>query len=436
MSTFSNKIGLIPFTILTTVSMTDGIIMLPTMVATVGSISIYAWVETIIGVLVLAYAFSKCGMYSQKTGGLGGYAEYAFGKSGNFIANYTYAIALLIANVGVAISVVAYASAFLEVFLTPFQAALWAGLVLSGATIANFWGTGITVKLGFIAMLCKVVPAAVMSLCGLYFFNPYIFTAAWNPHHYSTLHAISASNSFTLWAFLGLETACSNMDKVQNPQRNVPIAVMAATIGIGVFSLIYTTVIQGIVPNEVLSASNAPFGDAFTYMFGALIGRIVTAFMIFGCAGALIAWQFTLGELLREGAYEGYFPRVFGQLTGKGIPVKGMILMVFIQLVMLVFTTSPTLIKQFDALLQLATVANLIPFVLAMAALDIMQKQAGYNSRLTRMVAVFGGIYSIYACYACGMEAVTYGMIATLTGYILYGLHAGHAEKIYSSIGQ
>ena len=37
---------------------------------------------------------------------------------------------------------------------------------------------------------------------------------------------------------------------------------------------------------------------------------------------------------------------------------------------------------------------------------------------------------------AAFISAVTYGMIATLTGYILYGLHAGHAEKIYSSIGQ
>lgn len=44
----NNKVGLIQFMILTTVSMTDGIIMLPTMVATVGAISIYAWIETII----------------------------------------------------------------------------------------------------------------------------------------------------------------------------------------------------------------------------------------------------------------------------------------------------------------------------------------------------------------------------------------------------
>ena len=119
----NNKVGLIQFTILTTVSMTDGIIMLPTMVATVGAISIYAWIETIICVMILAYAFAKCGAYSKKSGGLGGYAEYAFGRSGNFIANFTYAIALMIANVGIAISVVAYSSAFFDVELSPVDAA-------------------------------------------------------------------------------------------------------------------------------------------------------------------------------------------------------------------------------------------------------------------------------------------------------------------------
>ena len=62
----NNKVGLIQFTILTTVSMTVGIIMLPTMVATVGAISVYAWIETIICVMILAHAFAKCGAYSKK----------------------------------------------------------------------------------------------------------------------------------------------------------------------------------------------------------------------------------------------------------------------------------------------------------------------------------------------------------------------------------
>eukprot|EP01083_Nonionella_stella_P046245 123801_1 len=51
---------------------------------------------TAVGSMALAWAFAKCGMFSRKTGGKGGYAEYAFGKSGNFMANYTYGVSLLI----------------------------------------------------------------------------------------------------------------------------------------------------------------------------------------------------------------------------------------------------------------------------------------------------------------------------------------------------
>ena len=44
-----NKVGVIQFTILTIVSMTDGIIMIPTLAAGVGAISLYAWITTTLG---------------------------------------------------------------------------------------------------------------------------------------------------------------------------------------------------------------------------------------------------------------------------------------------------------------------------------------------------------------------------------------------------
>ncbi len=83
--------------------MVSGTIMLPTKLAEVGTISIISWLVTAVGSMALAWAFAKCGMFSRKSGGMGGYAEYAFGKSGNFMANYTYGVSLLIANVAIAI---------------------------------------------------------------------------------------------------------------------------------------------------------------------------------------------------------------------------------------------------------------------------------------------------------------------------------------------
>lgn len=71
----------------------------------------------------------------------------------------------------------------------------------------------------------------------------------------------------TLWAFLGLESACANTDVVENPERNVPIAVLGGTLGAAVIYIVSTNVIAGIVPNMDLANSTAPFGTAFAQMF-------------------------------------------------------------------------------------------------------------------------------------------------------------------------
>lgn len=72
MSKSNNKMGVVQLTILTAVNMMgSGIIMLPTKLAEVGTISIVSWLVTAVGSMALAYAFAKCGMFSRKSGGMG-----------------------------------------------------------------------------------------------------------------------------------------------------------------------------------------------------------------------------------------------------------------------------------------------------------------------------------------------------------------------------
>ena len=74
--------------------------------------------------------------------------------------------------------------------------------------------------------------------------------------------AVSSSIALTLWSFAGFESAVSNSDAVENPEKNVPIAVLAATLGAAAVYIVSTNVIQGIVPGAELVNSNAPFGVA------------------------------------------------------------------------------------------------------------------------------------------------------------------------------
>ena len=109
----NHKMNVWQLTILTAVNMMgSGIIMLPSNLAEFGGISIVSWLVTAVGSMCLAYAFSKCGMFSKKSGGMTGYAEYSFGKAGNFLCNYVYSVSILVSNVAIAISAVGYGCTF------------------------------------------------------------------------------------------------------------------------------------------------------------------------------------------------------------------------------------------------------------------------------------------------------------------------------------
>ncbi|HDL7099256.1 TPA: putrescine-ornithine antiporter [Yersinia enterocolitica] len=422
----SNKMGVVQLTILTAVNMMgSGIIMLPTKLAEVGTISIVSWLVTAVGSMALAYAFAKCGMFSHKSGGMGGYAEYAFGKSGNFMANYTYGVSLLIANVAIAISAVGYGTELIGAELSPLGICLATIGVLWLCTVANFGGARITGKISEITVWGVIIPVVGLSVIGWFWFSPTLYAESWNPHHVPTFEAIGASIAMTLWAFLGLESACANTDVVENPEKNVPIAVLGGTLGTAVIYIVSTNVIAGIVPNMDLANSTAPFGLAFAQMFDPTVGKIIMALMVMSCCGSLLGWQFTIAQVFKSSADEGYFPKIFSKISKAAeAPIKGMLVIVVIQTVLSLMTISPSLNKQFNVLVNLAVVTNIIPYILSMAALIIIQKVAKVDpskARIANIIALIGALYSFYALYSSGEEAMMYGAIVTFLGWTLYG---------------
>jgi putrescine:ornithine antiporter len=232
------------------------------------------------------------------------------------------------------------------------------------------------------------------------------------------------SISMTLWAFLGLESACANTDAVDNPERNIPIAVLGGTLGAGIVYIISTNVMAGIVPNVDLANSTAPFGLVFATMFDDTIGKIVMGLMILSCFGSLLGWQFTIAQVFKSSAQEGYFPQILSKVTKANVPIAAMLIITSTQTLLALMTMSPSLNKQFNVLVDLAVVTNIIPYLLSMAALAVIQEEAKIlpqKAKFVNFVAFIGSAYSLYALYASGLSAMTYGAIITFAGWTLYG---------------
>jgi putrescine:ornithine antiporter len=423
------KMTLVQLTFIVAVNMMgSGIIMLPANLAGVGAISLLSWGVTAIGSLAIAYGFAQAGLLNQGAGGMASYAQDAYGKPGYFQVFFLYFLSLAIANVAVASSAVGYLAAFVPwLSSTPVATTVGVIALLWLTTAANFGGPGLTGRIGAVTVWGVILPVGLISVIGWLWFDPATFSAAWNPRGLSWAEGMGSSIALTLWAFLGLESAAQNAGAVENPKRDVPLACMLGTGGAAVIYILSTTVIQGIVPNADLAESTGPFGLAYARMFSPAVGSIVMALAVMACLGSLLGWQFTLAQTAKSAADERMFPAFFARASDRGAPIGGMVLMGVVQSVMALMTMSPTLGEQFTALVNLAVVTNVVPYLIALSALPLMMRSAGIGGakyQTTMLVVLVGVLYSVYAIYASGKDAVFGGMLVMGIGYIVWGMMA------------
>jgi len=438
MATKSKKMGVVGLTILVAVNMMgSGIIMLPASLAETGSISILSWLVTIAGAMCIAYTFAKCGAFCKRSGGMSAYAAEAHGKSSFFIASYTYYVCLVISCVAIAVSAAGYLAPFLPWIKTsPIHTFLTVIAILVLTMVANFKGPKITERISSFTIWGIIIPVAGLAIIGWFWFDPALFAASWNPHDMSTGGAISSGISLTLWAFLGVESAGANSDAVENPERNVPLACLFGTGFAAIVYIASTSVIQGIIPNDQLVTSDAPFGLVFSMMFTPMVGKIVTALAVIACIGSLLGWQFTNAQVSKAAADDRLFPAIFSKISKDDAPIAGMLIMLALELLLACMTISPNLLKQFNTLLNLAVFINMVPYVLSMTGLQVMLRKNKVSKSqyyISSTVGTAAVIYSIYGVYACGVDAVFGGSIITLVGYIFYGFLAGRDTEISMS---
>lgn len=427
------RMSLVQLTFMVAVNMMgSGIIMLPANMAKVGAISLLSWLVTAVGSMAIAYGFAQAGLFNQRPGGMSAYAEDAYGKPGYFTVFLLYFLSLAIGNVAIGISAVGYLASFFPwLSSTPIATCIGVIALLWLTTVANFGGPRITGRIGTFTVWGVIIPVGLLSIIGWFWFNPSTFEAAWNPQGLTLAQGMGSSIALTLWAFLGMESAAQNSAAVENPKRDVPLACLFGTLGAAVIYILSTTVIQGIVPNAELARSTGPFGLAYAQMFNPTVGSIIMILAVIACVGSLLGWQFTIAQTGKSAADERMFPAFFSRVNRMGAPVTGMIVLGVVQSLLALSTISPTLSEQFAALVNLAVVTNVLPYIISLSALVIMMKRAGVSGakfQMNAFIVLIAMLYSTYALYASGPQAVMGGMVVTALAFIIWGFLAPRFE--------
>lgn len=430
----ANKMGILALTIVCASNMMgSGVFMLPTNLATIGSISIWGWVVTIIGVMALALVFAKTSLLTPRTGGIVAYANDAFGPFIGFQSTICYWISAWVGNVALLVAGIGYLSYFFPALKHPLTGAITAILILWAFIVLASFGARTAGRVQSFTAICGFVIIFGVGILGWWWFDYHNYIQIWNATGKSDTHAIISSSSIALWGFLGIESACVSSGQVENPEKTVPKATIYGLLITSVCYVASCAVIMGIVPHDVLIKSPAPFAAAASYMFGPMAGNIASGLSVIACFGSICGWLILQSEAPRAGAKSGIFPKFFGDVNKNDVPVKSLVFTGVLMSIVLLMTASPNLAKQFQVIILMSVFASLLPYMYALVALPIIMSAKKLNKTHSYVtygaLVVIGMVYSVFALLGSGNDALFWGITMMVCTIPLYALVAAGKAK-------
>jgi basic amino acid/polyamine antiporter, APA family len=403
-----------------------GVFMMPAALAAYGGISLLGWIFSTIGAILLAKVFSNLSrLMPQADGGPYAYSRRGLGDFAGFLVAWGYLVSIWCTNAAIAVSLVSALSTFFPALATHSVLAVITGLAsIWLLTWINTLGIVTSGKLQLVTTVLKILPLIVVAAAGLFFIQWKNFVP-FNSSGKSEFAAISATMTYTFFAFLGLECATIPSGSVTNPEKTIPRATM---LGIGITAVIYlvgTISIMGMIPGRDLQHSVTPFTDAAVIIWGSSARYWVSAGIAVAAFGALNGWILIQGQMPYAIAKDRLFPPVFCRENKKGVPAKGMIISsIFVSLLMYMNYTRG-LVEQFKFLILLTTLSVLVPYLFSTASYIIIRMQDKFVKKSRQNISAIvlsslAFLFAIWLIIGSGQEIVYWGFILLMAGIPFY----------------
>jgi APA family basic amino acid/polyamine antiporter len=405
----------------------SGVFLLPASLTPYGGLSLIGWLVSSAGAVLLALTFSRLARLNPAAGGPYAYTRDAFGSFAGYLCAWIYWMAAWIGNAAISVTLVGYLQVFLPVLRDPLLMVVAAIGAIWLCTLINLRGIRSFAYAQNLLTVLKLVPLLLVGLLGWFYFNPSYLRipepAALPGGGYA--QAIATTAALTLWSFIGLESATVPAEHVRDPRRTIPRATLVGTLVAAAVYILSNTAVQGILPPELLGRSSAPFADAARVMLGDWGYYLIAGGAVIACLGALNGWVLLQGQIPMAPARDGLLPAILASTNKHGVPANGMLISGVLVTLLVFLNGQGELIEVFNVIILLGTMAGVVPYVFCAAALLHLMavRPADFGEREKARLLCIGCcafIYSMWALYGTGEQAVFWGFLVLMVGIPLY----------------
>lgn len=400
-----------------------GIFGLPSRIfALSGVYSLFAFGACAVVVMIFILCFAEVSSRFDKTGGPYLYALNGLGKFPAFLTGWLLLLSRIFNYATLINLLVIYLSFFSPLFNNPFARAGCILFITAALTIINHIGVKDSTRVNNILTIAKLLPLTAFIVIGLFNIQPGLLVSE-KPPEFSSF---STSVLLLIFAFGGFESVLINSGEINNPKKNLPFALITATIFVAVFYCLIQLVCIGTLPT--LAGSEKPVAEAARSFMGITGGNIIALGAIISISGTLNAIVLGGSRLPYAFGSEGQLPKILSYVHPKHLTPTWS-LFVFIAV-----TTVVSLIWSFFAALTIGAIIRVLVYLMVcISMISLRRKEPGktdyFKLKFGYFFAAAGILFAGWLLFSSRLTEIRDISICLLVGIIFYGLYSFFKEK-------
>jgi basic amino acid/polyamine antiporter, APA family len=213
-------------------------------------------------------------------------------------------------------------------------------------------------------VLLKLIVILLVITVGAFYVN----TDNWSPFAPNGISGILKGVSAVFFAYIGFDAISTTAEECENPQRDLPRAMILALIICTTLYVILALILTGMVPYNELAV-----GDPLAYVFSRVnldaMAGIVAVSAIVAMASVLLVFQYGQPRIWMSMSRDGLLPKIFSSIHPKHkTPWFATIVTGFVVAV-------PALFMNLTEVTDLTSIGTLFAFVLVCGGILVMEEK-------------------------------------------------------------
>ncbi|HZS06158.1 MAG TPA: amino acid permease [Blastocatellia bacterium] len=183
-------------------------------------------------------------------------------------------------------------------------------LIVLLLTVLLVYGIQESARANTVAVIVKTVILIFFIAFGAFYLNP----TNWQPFNPNGFAGVMTGSAIIFFAFIGFDAISTTAEETRNPQRDLPIGMIASLVICTVIYILVAGVMTGLKKYTAFAGDAAPIATAIAVINKPWLEALISAGALAGSTSVLLVFQLGQPRIFMAMARDGLLPQYFAKI--------------------------------------------------------------------------------------------------------------------------